>query len=290
MFGLLGPNGSGKSSLIALASGLRAPTGSDIRVLGSAPSPATRARTGIVFQEQCLDPLMTVRETLWLHGRLFGLGTRQLRERIAHLLATTDIVDRARDPTGTLSGGLRRRLELARVLLHHPDQLLLDEPTVGLDPDSRRRVWELLAEVNQRGTTVLLATNDVAETERCCDTVAFLYGGRLVASGSPSELKRGLKRTSVIVQSTGMTAEQARAIEGWPGVGRVTHGQTATHVTVDDAPAFLRRLFGDGGIPVTALRVEESTLEDAYFQLVGHALSEPAAEAIVAPIAAPGRS
>lgn len=276
VFGLLGPNGSGKSTFLALAAGMRRPSAGSIRVLGREPSAETRAQTGVVFQEQCLDPLMTVRETLWLHGRLFGLDRRRLRARIQALLETVDLTDRAGDQARSLSGGLRRRLELARALLHEPDLLLLDEPTVGLDPDSRRELWDYLAAANAAGTTVLLATNDVAEAERNCHTVAFLDRGRLAACAPPAELKRGLRPTSIFVESPGVTPAVAAAMQAWPGVGRVTSGDPVTHVTVDDAGPFLARLFQEARLPVTSLRIEESTLEDAYFQVVGRGLRDQA--------------
>ncbi|HEU4759441.1 MAG TPA: ABC transporter ATP-binding protein, partial [Dehalococcoidia bacterium] len=142
VFGLLGPNGSGKTTLLALLIGLLSPEGGAVRVFGEAPSPALRAQMGIVFQESCLDPLMTVEETLWLHGRLFGLGGADLHRRIADALQRFGLAGRARQPTRALSGGLKRRLELARALVPAPRLLLLDEPTTGLDPEARLALWE----------------------------------------------------------------------------------------------------------------------------------------------------
>ncbi|HXF51317.1 MAG TPA: ABC transporter ATP-binding protein, partial [Dehalococcoidia bacterium] len=179
IFGLLGPNGSGKSTFLSLAAGLRRPTSGAIRVFGAPPGPETRRRVGVLFQEQCLDPLMTARETLWLHGRLYGMPRHRLRERVRAALDSVGLGDRAHDPTRALSGGMRRRLELARALLPEPTLLLLDEPTTGLDPDSKQQLWERLVEASRNGLTILLATNDVAEAERYCDAVAFFSEGRL---------------------------------------------------------------------------------------------------------------
>ena len=269
-FGLLGPNGSGKSTLLSVVAGLRTAQEGAVRVLGEVPSPELRRRVGVVFQESCLDPLMTLRETLSLHGRLFGMGGEALRRRIDSLLARFGLGERAGDTVGTLSGGLRRRLELARALLPEPALLLLDEPSTGLDPDSRRALWEHLHEVRAGGVTLLFATNDVTEAERECDTVAFLHQGRLVAQGEPAELKAGLKRDAVLLEcNDGRAATLSREIAGWPGVGQITPAGATLHVTVDDVSAFVPRLFQAGGDGIRAIRMEPSTLEDAYFDIAG---------------------
>lgn len=277
IFGLLGPNGSGKSTLLSLAAGLRRPTSGTALVFGAPPGPQTRRNVGVLFQEQCLDPLMTARETLWLHGRLYGMPRQSLRERVDAALDGVGLGDRANDPTRSLSGGMRRRLELARALLPEPELLLLDEPTTGLDPDSKQRLWERLVEASHDGLTILIATNDVAEAERYCDAVAFFSQGRLVAEGTPAALKANLRRESVVLESAAADPDTVRSLETWPGVGRVTHAPPTIHVTVDDASAFVVRLFEWRRIPVTAIRIEPSTLEDAYFQLCGRSL-RPAEE------------
>lgn len=274
IFGLLGPNGSGKSTLISLAAGLRRPASGVIRVLGDVPGLRTRRRTGVLFQEQCLDPLMTVRETLWLYGRLYGMPRERLRSRVDGALEAAGLADRADDPTRSLSGGMRRRLELARALLPEPELLLLDEPTTGLDPDSKQELWHRLTEAARHGMTIVVATNDVTEAERYCDHVAFFYQGRLAAQGTPGALKANLRRESVFLESPAATVEALRALETWPGVGRVTHVPPAIHVTVDDANAFVVQLLHWGRLPVTAIRIELSTLEDAYVQVCGHTLHE----------------
>lgn len=274
--GLLGPNGSGKSTLIAAAAGLRRPQRGELRIFGEVPGPAGRKRMGAVFQESCLDPLMTVRETLWLHGRLYGLGGAPLRRRSDELLTRFGMAERAKDAVRTLSGGLRRRLELARALLPEPRMLLLDEPTTGLDPDSRRAFWEQLRAARDGGAALLLATNDVLEAERECATVVFLYHGRLVAQGTPDELKRGLKHDAIRVGCVdGAAVALTEAIGGWPDVGQITQAGSVLHVTVDDASAFVPRLFQAGGTSIHTISIEPSTLEDAYFQVAGAALSQP---------------
>jgi ABC-2 type transport system ATP-binding protein len=275
VMGLLGPNGSGKSTLLQLVSGLRTPDRGELRVLDAHPRSDVRRRLGVVFQESCLDPLMTLDETLTLHGRLYGMAGATLKSRSDELLRQFGLVSRRRDPVRTLSGGLRRRLELARALLPSPEVLLLDEPTTGLDPDSRRAFWDLLHSYPAR-LTILFATNDVLEAEHECDSVAFLYQGRLAAQGAPADLKRGLKHDSVRVECVdGRAAALSAEIAGWPGVGHVTSSGPFLQVTVDDVSSFVPRLFQADPQAIHTIRIEPSTLEDAYFVMAGSPLREP---------------
>lgn len=284
---LLGPNGSGKSTILSLVAGFRAPQQGSVRVLGSSVEPELRRRIGMVFQESSLDELMTVRETLWLHGRLFGLGGRDLRTRIDELLDLIGLADRAGDRVEILSGGLKRRLELARAILHQPDLILLDEPSLGLDPDSKARLWETLLAVNAEGASILLATNDVSEAERYGRHVAFLDNGRLIASGAAAELKRDLRRDSVQVDWPGAPADLAATLAAWPGVGGVTTVPPLVHATVDDASVFVPSLFQIAGGAIEGIRIHESTLEDAYFRLVGQSLDGTTEETSQSPAETP---
>ena len=298
VLGLLGPNGSGKSTLLSLVAGFLRPDSGSVRVLGEEVSASVRRRVGVVFQDASVDPLMTVGETLRLHGRLFGVGGSRLRQRTEELLARMGLSERVGDRVETLSGGLRRRVELARAVLHEPAVLLLDEPSLGLDLDSRGALWDLLDGVQREGTALLLATNDVAEAERACDRVAFLQEGRVVAVGSPEELKRELRRDSVRVEWPGAPEDVASRLAGMPGVGTVRvaslrDGGSALQVTVDAASAFVPALFafansegansggaaGEASGGIAGIRIRESTLEDAYFQLVGAPLGPPADQA-----------
>ena len=278
IFGLLGPNGSGKSTLLSLLIGRRRPAAGEIAVLGQPLSAALRARIGIVFQEPSLDASMTVRETLDLQGRMFGLSRAEIAERTADLLDRVGLADRAGAMTPTLSGGMKRRLELARALLTRPELILLDEPTLALDPDSRQRLWQHLLEAHAAGSTLLLATNDVHEAERYCERVALLDTGRLVAEGTPADLKRGLRRDAVRIEWKADASSEAAAMSSWPGVGHIRQAGRVTHVTVDEASPFLTRLFQGAGDRVTGVQIEESTLEDVYFQLVGKGIA-PRADA-----------
>jgi ABC-type multidrug transport system ATPase subunit len=217
---------------------------------------------------------MTPGETLWLHGRLYGLGGRALHERIAALLESVGLAERAGSFVSTLSGGMKRRLELARVLLPAPELILLDEPTTGLDPDAEAALWARLLEANRAGATIVLATNKVNEAERHCDRVAFIHRGRLAAEGAPAALKAGLKRDAVWVEWPDFTPALAEEIGAWEGVGKLTCAHPTLHATVDAASAFVPRLFQAAGDGIRAVRIRESTLEDAYFDIVGASLAD----------------
>jgi ABC-2 type transport system ATP-binding protein len=279
IFGLLGPNGSGKSTLISLLIGLRTPASGSLQLLGGPPSDARRARIGAVFQEPSLDPLMTVRETMLLQARLFGLPPAQAQAGTDKLLARVGLSDRSRAFTGTLSGGMKRRLELARALLPGPELLLLDEPTLALDLDSRRALWDELLAVNAArppaggGVTLLLATNDVDEAERYCGFVALLDEGRLIACDTPEALKRDLRHDAVRIDWHGDAAARAQMLRAWEGVGSVRLAGETTHVTVDAAMPFLTRVFQKCGDEIRAVRIDETTLEDVYFQRVGRGIA-----------------
>jgi ABC-type multidrug transport system ATPase subunit len=283
LFGLLGPNGSGKSTLLSLLIGRRQVASGEIRVLGQPLSAALRARMAMVFQESSLDPLMTVDETISLHGRLFGMSRSAIAERAELLLDAVGLSDRRRVMTSTLSGGMKRRLELARALLTTPEVILLDEPTLALDPDSRQRLWQHLLDANAQGCTLLLATNDVHEAERYCNTVALLDAGRIVAQGAPSDLKHDLRREAVRIEWRRDPATEAADIATWDGVGQVRVAGNTTHVTVDAASPFLARLFQHAGAHVQGVQIEESTLEDVYFQLVGKGITADREATGVAP-------
>ncbi|MCC6382480.1 MAG: ABC transporter ATP-binding protein [Dehalococcoidia bacterium] len=268
VFGLLGPNGSGKSSFITLLAAMSAPASGTVRVFGQPAAVALRALTGVVFQENTADPLMSVGETLHLAGRLFGLGGDSLRDRSRDVLIAFGLADRVHDPVATLSGGMRRRLEVARAILHNPRLLLLDEPTTGVDPDERRALWEALLGRQRHGRTVLLATNDLAEADAVCDHVAFLQAGRVVATGTPRDLKSALRRESVRVQWASPSPAQLAAIRAWPGTGELSLDGGDLHVTVDDAAAFVPRLFSLAPGTIRSVSIRQSSLEDAYFQHV----------------------
>jgi ABC-2 type transport system ATP-binding protein len=204
IFALLGPNGGGKTTLFKILSTLMRAVSGEVRVLGhdlAREAAAVRPRLGVVFQNPGLDPKLTVGENLVHHGHLYGLGGAPLRERVRQVLGDLDLTERANDRVETLSGGLARRTELARGLLHTPELLLLDEPSTGLDPGARRDFSHQLRQLRDRaGVTVVLTTHYMEEAERA-DRVAVLHDGALVAIGTADELKRGVGGDVVVIEA-----------------------------------------------------------------------------------------
>ena len=192
-FGFLGPNVAGKSSTMRMIGAVSPPTAGELRILGLDPvvdGPAIRARLGVVPQTDHLDLELTVAENLLVYGRYFGLPRATIRERAAELLDFVQLADRAGDKVEPLSGGMKRRLTIARALVNDPDVVLLDEPTTGLDPQARHVLWERLYRLKQRGVTLVLTTHYMDEAEQLCDRLVVMDKGRIAAEGSPAELIR----------------------------------------------------------------------------------------------------
>src|SRR6202789_1770192 len=190
-FGFLGPNGAGKSSTMRMIGCVSPPTSGELSILGRDPvkdGSAIRGRLGVVPQEDTLDVELTVRENLLIYGRYFGLPRKVIKERTARLLDFVQLTDRAADQVEPLSGGLKRRLTIARSLINEPEILLLDEPTTGLDPQARHAVWDRLYRLKQQGVTLVLTTHYMDEAEQLCDRLVVMDRGRIAAAGSPREL------------------------------------------------------------------------------------------------------
>jgi ABC-2 type transport system ATP-binding protein len=199
-YGLLGPNGAGKSTLIHCTTGLAMPSGGTIRVFGHDAvehyEPA-RAAVGLAPQDPNLDQFLTAAETLDYHGGYFGMPRKERRERTAELLDTFSLTSKRDDRTRTLSGGMKRRLILARALMHRPRLLILDEPTAGVDVELRLELWHYVQRINAEGTTILLTTHYLEEAEQLCDHVAFINHGQIVAKGTSAELAAQFGVTSL---------------------------------------------------------------------------------------------
>src|SRR3954464_6025551 len=190
-FGFLGPNGAGKSSTMRMIGCVSPPSGGTLRILGRDPvadGPDIRARLGVVPQADTLDTELTVRENLIIYGRYFGLSRKAVREKADELLEFVQLTERANSKVEPLSGGMKRRLTIARSPANAPEMLLLDEPTTGLDPQARHVVWDRLFRLKQRGVTLVLTTHYMDEAEQLCDRLGVMDGGRIVAEGSPREL------------------------------------------------------------------------------------------------------
>jgi ABC-2 type transport system ATP-binding protein len=276
VFGFLGPNGAGKSTLFSILAGLLPPQAGVLLAGGVPVGPrdaALRARTGVVFQSPSLDAKLTCAENLHLAAALFRVPRAEARERAARLLAEAGLADRAREPAGRLSGGLRRRLELARALVHRPSLLLLDEPTTGLDAASFARTWEAIEALRRaEGLTVLLTTHRPEEAERC-DRLAVLSHGRVAACETPAALRSRVSGDVLVLEADdpGPLALELRArlgLEPRPVEGGVEVVRERGHELV---PRIVEA-FPPGRFRSVAVR--RPTLADAFLRLTGASLQE----------------
>jgi ABC-2 type transport system ATP-binding protein len=273
LFALLGPNGSGKSTLLRILSTLLRPSSGRALLDGldvSAQPAAARHRLGVVFQAPGLDARLSVAENLRFQGYLYGWRGRALAARMDALLERFDLGARRRDRAGTLSGGLRRRVELAKALLHRPRVLLLDEPSAGLDLPSRQALWQLLEELRRDDAlTVVVATHLMEEAERCA-RVALLDGGRLVALDSPAALKHGLGETVLTLEAADPVALLALLGQRLGLQGVVQDGQVRLRGHAE--PALAPRLLEAFPAQISALRLGRPTLADVFLARTGHAM------------------
>jgi lipooligosaccharide transport system ATP-binding protein len=283
-FGFLGPNGAGKSSTMRMVSAISPITGGTLRVLGMDPvrqGPQIRARIGVVPQDDCLDRELTVRENLFIYGRYFGLKRPVIRERLAGLLEFAQLQDKAEDQVETLSGGMRRRLTIARALINEPEILLLDEPTTGLDPQARHVLWDRLFRLKQNGVTLILTTHYMDEAEQLCDRLVVLDRGKIVAHGSPRELIDAHVTREVLElrfpvgeqESSARTIRNGTFRSGASIGARVEALPDRVVVYADDGEAALAAIHAASLSPLTAL-VRRASLEDVFLELTGRSLIE----------------
>jgi lipooligosaccharide transport system ATP-binding protein len=276
-FGFLGPNGAGKSSTMRMIGCVSPPTEGELTVLGLDPiadGPAIRARLGVVPQEDTLDLDLTVRENLLIYGRYFGLPRALIRERSARLLDFVQLTDRQDDKVEPLSGGMKRRLTIARSLINEPEVLLLDEPTTGLDPQARHVVWDRLFRLKQQGVTLVLTTHYMDEAEQLCDRLVVMDAGKIAAAGSPRELIDDYS-TPEVLELRFDPSEHETAAEKLAGVPSQRREVLADRVLlyVRNGDAALAAVRGLGLEPLTSL-VRRSTLEDVFLRLTGRRLED----------------
>ena len=270
-FGFLGPNGAGKSSTMRMIGAVSPASSGTLRVLGRDPEregPAIRERLGVVPQEDNLDLELDVGENLMVYGRFFGLGREEIRRRSDELLEFVQLTDRREARVDSLSGGMKRRLTIARALVNDPELMLLDEPTTGLDPQARHALWDRLYRLKQRGVTLVLTTHYMDEAEQLCDRLVIMDRARIVAEGSPRELISDFVEREVVELRFGSD-------NGRPPVDdlgdHVEVLQDRIVIGADDGDAVVDEIHARGLEPETVL-VRRSTLEDVFLRLTGRSL------------------
>jgi lipooligosaccharide transport system ATP-binding protein len=276
-FGFLGPNGAGKSSTMRMIGCVSRPSAGELVILGMNPvtdGPAIRGHLGVVPQEDSLDVELTVRENLLIYGRYFGLSRAVIAERTTRLLDFVQLAERADDQVEPLSGGLKRRLTIARSLINEPDILILDEPTTGLDPQARHVVWDRLFRLKQQGVTLILTTHYMDEAEQLCDRLVVMDGGRIVAEGSPRDLIDTYS-TREVLELRFPPDEHELAVEQVAGTKADRTEVLADRILlyVQDGDAALDQVRRLGLEPLASL-VRRSTLEDVFLRLTGRRLED----------------
>ena len=283
IFGLLGPNGAGKSTLIRMLTTLVPPTSGTAIVAGHdiiRDPNAVRSNIGVIPQNMTSDPELTCAENIGIHARLFGITGAARRRRTEELLEGVGLADRANALAATLSGGMRRRLEIARGMVHNPQILFLDEPTTGLDPVSRISVWEMITKLRaQHGRTLFLTTHYMDEADRLCDRLAIVDKGKIVALDTPVSLKSSVPGASRIeIQFDPDLPNGAADLEKLPAVNSVRPLGSATYrVSSDRGPASAQELIElahTHKLELKALSVQSTTLDDVFLHYTGHGLTE----------------
>jgi len=280
IFGFLGPNGAGKTTTLDMLATLLTPTSGkalvnehDVRTQQA----DVRKSIGVVFQDSTLDDELTAYENMDFHGRLYGMPKNARRKRIDELLDMVELDRRKRDLVKTFSGGMKRRLEIARGLLHEPGILFLDEPTLGLDPQTRNRLWDYIKELNtQKNVSIILTTHYMDEANALSDRVAIIDQGKIIASGTPDELKRGIGGNIIRIHSSELEKSRKKlvAIE-W--VMNVEQHNEHLDIAVENPEKRVPELIGmlhSAEIPVNALMIQTPTLEDVFLHFTGKTIRE----------------
>jgi ABC-2 type transport system ATP-binding protein len=284
---LLGPNGAGKSTLISVLAGLLAPTAGDARIMGhsvTADSEAARASLGVVPQDIALYPDLSARENLLFWGKMYGLRGATLRARVDEVLELIGLTDRQRDRVSKYSGGMKRRVNIGVALLHKPPVIIMDEPTVGIDPQSRRHILDNVIQLNRQGMTVLYTTHYMEEAAELADHIAIMDQGKVIAYGTHDELVRlvgGQTRVDLTLSTPAEAVLEAwRAVEGVSQVDNIPAedgGDGTVTALVDDSNRVLPRLFEAAtaqGVRITSVDIREPNLEMVFLHLTGRALRD----------------
>ena len=273
-FGLLGPNGAGKSTTMRMIGGTLDRDGGQLEVLGLDPGthgPEVRAHLGVIPQQDNLDEELRVRENIVMYGRYFGLSRSYLQPKADELLEFAQLEAKAKEKVGNLSGGMKRRLTIARGLVNEPRILLLDEPTTGLDPQARHILWDRLFRLKEAGTTLVVTTHFMDEAEQLCDRLIVIDHGQIMAEGSPRQLIRDYSTREVVELRFG-SERNAQVVAELEGVGERNEVlPDRILVYTDDGEAALEEVSRRGLHPITSL-VRRSSLEDVFLRLTGRSL------------------
>ena len=284
IFGLLGPNGAGKTTTLLMLTTLLRPSGGRARVGGHdiARHPArVRSLVGYVSQEIAVDEFLTGRENLWLHGKFYHVPSPLLQRRVAEMARMVDLADRLDDLVDTYSGGMRKRLDIAGGLLHRPQLVFLDEPTLGLDIQTRRKIWEYIGQLREEGLTVFLTTHYMEEADRLCDRVAIIDQGELRALDSPQTLKAELGGDIItlgLADFSESTCRQAREL--FAALDCIHHVESSSQEFVliarngDLAIPRVMQAAAEQGLPIASVTMKRATLEDVFLAHTGHGLRQ----------------
>ncbi|MBI3962128.1 MAG: ATP-binding cassette domain-containing protein [Deinococcus sp.] len=282
IFGFLGPNGAGKTTTINILCTLLTPTAGTALVAGHdvvRERDQVRRKIGIVFQDRALDERLTAFDNMQLHAILYNVPARELPKRIDAALATVELLDRKKSLVRTFSGGMKRRLEIARGLLHTPEVLFLDEPTVGLDPQTRRAIWDYIQKLHQkRGLTIFMTTHYMEEAE-VCHRIAIIDHGKIIALDTPANLKR-LVGGDVVILKTSDDAQAAAEIQSRFHLPVSPNGQ-GLRLEVEGGEQFIPTLIRDLPTTITSISLHRPTLEDVFVKLTGRAIREEGPESML---------
>jgi len=279
IFGLLGPNGAGKTTTLSMLATMQKPTSGFATVQGrdiQKDEDGVRKAIGIVFQDQSLDEELTARENMDFHGRLYRLPPEIRRQRIDELLQLVELHDRKDDLVKTFSGGMRRRLEIARGLLHHPSVLFLDEPTLGLDPQTRNHLWKYIATLSkEKNITIILTTHYMEEADRLCDRIAIIDHGTIIALDSPQNLKDGIGGDIITIQTPDYDTVAQVLTGSWIDQVELHNDEVRIHLhNAEQHISDIITLLSQHQIPIHSVSVHKPTLEDVFLAFTGKTIRE----------------
>lgn len=283
IFGLLGPNGAGKTTTLSMLSTMLKPTSGSATINGidiEQDEDGVRKSIGIVFQDQSLDEELTAWENMDFHGRLYRIPADIRKQRITELLNLVELEDRKNDIVKTFSGGMRRRLEIARGLLHHPSVLFLDEPTLGLDPQTRNHLWQYIATLaKEKGITIILTTHYMDEADRLCNRIAIIDHGKIIALDTPKNLKDGIGGDVVTIKSPDPAAIVAVLTEPW--ITRMEKHKDEVNISLQNAEQHISAivtLLNTHQVSIESIAIHKPTLEDVFLSFTGKTIREEEAD------------